>query len=89
VGQEQGPLSLMSTIEELLGRKSRGSGLENLQYGRMDSSRSLRGTLYLLKLALTSPSCCPSIGIVRSRTQATELVLFFFVMSMNSKGHTE
>jgi hypothetical protein len=29
VGLERGPLSLVSTIEELLGRKSSGSGLES------------------------------------------------------------
>jgi hypothetical protein len=29
VGLERGPLSLVSAIEELLGRKSSGSGLEN------------------------------------------------------------
>jgi hypothetical protein len=29
VGLERGPLSLVSNIEELLGRKSSGSGLEN------------------------------------------------------------
>jgi hypothetical protein len=29
VGPERGPLSLVNTIEELLGRKSRGSGQEN------------------------------------------------------------
>jgi hypothetical protein len=34
VGLEWGPLSLMSTIQELLGRKSIGSGLENWEYGR-------------------------------------------------------
>jgi hypothetical protein len=34
VGLERGPLSLVSTIEELLGRKSSGSSLENLDYGR-------------------------------------------------------
>jgi hypothetical protein len=39
VGLEQRPLSLVSTIEELLGRKSSGSGLESLEYGRKDSSR--------------------------------------------------
>jgi hypothetical protein len=39
VGLERGPLSLMSTIEELLGRKSRGSGLETREYGRWDVSR--------------------------------------------------
>jgi hypothetical protein len=38
VGLERGPLSLVSTIEELLGRKSRGSGLEIREYGRRDPS---------------------------------------------------
>jgi hypothetical protein len=33
VGLEQGPLSLVSTIEELLEKKSSGSGLENREYG--------------------------------------------------------
>jgi hypothetical protein len=32
VGLERGPLSLVSTIEELLGRKSSSSGLENQEY---------------------------------------------------------
>jgi hypothetical protein len=35
----RGPLSLVSTIEELLERKSSGSGLESRDYGRRDSSR--------------------------------------------------
>jgi hypothetical protein len=39
VGMERGPLSLVSTIEEVLGRKSSGSGLENRDYGRRDPSR--------------------------------------------------
>jgi hypothetical protein len=33
------PLSLVSTTEELLGRKSRGSGLENRDYGHRNPSR--------------------------------------------------
>jgi hypothetical protein len=36
VGLERGPLSLVSTVEELLGRKSSGSGLETREYGRRD-----------------------------------------------------
>jgi hypothetical protein len=39
---ELGPLSLVSTIEELLGRKSSGSGLENQDYGRKDPPRRPR-----------------------------------------------
>jgi hypothetical protein len=36
VGLERGPLSLMSTIEELLGRKNSGSGAEKREHGRRD-----------------------------------------------------
>jgi hypothetical protein len=72
VSLKRGPLSLVSTIEELLERKSSGSGLENREYGRRDPSRLLRGTLYPHKLALYSPtSGGPSVGIVRSQTQVT------------------
>jgi hypothetical protein len=39
VGLERGPLSLVSTIEELLGRNNSGSGLENREYGRGDPLR--------------------------------------------------
>jgi hypothetical protein len=73
---ERGPLSLVSTIEELLGRKNSGSGLEIREYGRRDPSRWPYGTLYPQKLTLTSPiSGGRSVGIVRSRTQATECSL--------------
>jgi hypothetical protein len=67
----------MSTIEELLERKGSGSGPENRDYGSRDPSRWPRGTLYPQKLALTSPtSGGRSLGIVRSRTQATEFLLY-------------
>jgi hypothetical protein len=38
MGLERCPLSLVSTIEELLGRKSSGCGLENRDYGRRRST---------------------------------------------------
>jgi hypothetical protein len=38
VDLERGPLSLMSTIEELLERKSSSSGLENRDFGRRGSA---------------------------------------------------
>jgi hypothetical protein len=76
VGLERGPISLVSTIEELLGRKCSGSSLKIKEYGRKDPSRWLRGNLYPQKLALTSPtSGGRSVGIVRSRSQAME---FFY-----------
>jgi hypothetical protein len=69
VDLERGLLSLVSTTEELLERKSSESGLENREYGHRDPS----STLYPQKLALTSPtSSGRSVGIVRPRTQAKE-----------------
>jgi hypothetical protein len=76
MGLEQRPLSLVSTTEELLGRNSRGSGLENREYGRGDPLRWPRDTLYPQKLALTSPtSCGRSVGTVRLRAKTTEFFL--------------
>jgi hypothetical protein len=46
VGLEWDPLSLVSTIEELLGRNSSGSGLEIREYSRGDPLCSPRNTLY-------------------------------------------
>jgi hypothetical protein len=54
-------------------KKSSSSGLESREYGLRDPSRWPFGTLYPQKLALTSPtSGSRSVGVVRSRTQATE-----------------
>jgi hypothetical protein len=39
LGLERGPLSLASTIEELLGRNSNGSGLEGQVYGNGDPTQ--------------------------------------------------
>jgi hypothetical protein len=39
LGSHEGERSLVSTTEELLGRKSSGSGLENRDYGRRNPSR--------------------------------------------------
>jgi hypothetical protein len=84
VGLERGPLSLVSTIEELLERKSSGSGLESQQYGRSDPSHWPRGTVYPKKLVLISPtSGRRSVGILRSRTRATEFV-WYTVWRMSS-----
>jgi hypothetical protein len=86
---ERGPFRLVSTIEELLERKSSDSGLENRDYGR-------RGPAVLTtrypsirkkkKFTLTSPtSGGRSVGIVRSRTLATEFVVvcLYYVMKTN------
>jgi hypothetical protein len=81
VGLERGPLSLVSTAEELLETKSSGSGLENREHGHRDTSRRTRGTIYLQKLVLTSTtSGGRSVGTVRSRTQATELLVINLIL---------
>jgi hypothetical protein len=86
MGLERGPLSLVSTIEELLGRNSSGCGLETREYGRGDPLRWLRDTLYPQKLALTSQtSDGRSADLVRLRAKATE---FFLVESWNPFSYT-
>jgi hypothetical protein len=76
VGLERGPLSLVSTIEELLGRSS-GSGLENREYCRRVSSRWLRDTIYPQTAALTSSTGgSRPVGIVHSQTKVTELIIW-------------
>jgi hypothetical protein len=84
VSLELGPLSLVSTTEELLGRKGSDFGLESRKYGRMHPSRWPRGTVYPQKLALTSPtSGGRSAGIVRSRIQSPE---FSLILVGNDQG---
>jgi hypothetical protein len=77
VGLERGPLSLVSTIVELLQRKSSGSGLET-EITAVGIRRADHATLlYPQKLTLTSPTNSGHfVGIVRSRTQATEYLLY-------------
>jgi hypothetical protein len=62
------------------------AGLQNREYGRRDPSRWPHDTLYQQKLALTSPTGGGRwIGIVRSRTQATE---FFYDAQMKELEYT-
>jgi hypothetical protein len=94
VGLKRGALSLVSTTEELLGRKSSGSGLEIREYVREDPLRWTRDTPLSANLTLTSPtSGGRSVGIVRSWTQTMEFVcsiLFCFVydifIQLNNKS---
>jgi hypothetical protein len=72
VGLERGVLSLMSIIEELLGRNSSGSGVE-IEITAVGIRSADHVALYQQKLALTSrTSGGRLVSIVRSRTQATE-----------------
>jgi hypothetical protein len=78
VGLERGPLSSVSTIGELLGRKSSVSGLEteNTAIGTHCADQATPSNPQ--KLALTSPtSGSRSADIVCSQTKATEFVFYF------------
>jgi hypothetical protein len=87
VSLERGPLSLVSTTEELLGRKSSDSGLEIREYGRRDPPRWPRGTLYPKKFALTSSTCDGrSAAIVRLLTQATEFRLLLYDLRLSKRA---
>jgi hypothetical protein len=69
----------VSTIEELLGRKSSGFGLESREYGRRNLSRKPRGSPYPNKFALTLPTKGGrSVGTIPSRTRATEFCFIWF-----------
>jgi hypothetical protein len=52
MGLERGPLSLVSTIEELLGKKSSDSGLEKREYGSRDPLPAKVGTNFAEKRRL-------------------------------------
>jgi hypothetical protein len=81
MGLEWGPLSLVSTTEELLDRKVAAPVWKTENTGRRDPSRRPRGTPYPQKLAITSPtSGGRSVDIVRSRTQTMEFS--FFVLAV-------
>jgi hypothetical protein len=88
VDLEQGPLSLTSTTEELLGRKNSGSGpkKKKQEYNRRNPSGWPRDTFYPQNLVLTSPTIGGhSVGIVHSRTQTTEFLYLplFDVLTAN------
>jgi hypothetical protein len=73
VGLERGPLSLASTVEELLGRKSRNPRLRLQEIRRAEYATPL----YPQTFALTSSTWGGrSVGKVLSRTQVTEFSLF-------------
>jgi hypothetical protein len=66
MGLERGPLSLVSTTEELLERKGSGSGLETENTAVGICRADYATTVYQQKLALTLPkSGSSSVTIVR------------------------
>jgi hypothetical protein len=78
VGLERGPLSLVSTTEELLERKCSGSGLESREYGLGIRHADHVAPSIRKKVALTSlTSGGRSVGIVNLWIEATEGFLRF------------
>jgi hypothetical protein len=71
---ERGPLSLVSTIEELLERKSSGSGLESPEYGSRDVTLTMWHSLSANVGTNFADKRRFSVGIVRSHTQAPEFI---------------
>jgi hypothetical protein len=76
----QGPLSLVSTFEVLLGRKSSGSGLEteNTAVGISHADHVASSIRKSWLTAATSGGS--SVGTVRSRTQNTKFSLVLFTI---------
>jgi hypothetical protein len=74
----RGRLVLGSTIEELLERKSSGSGLEKRDYGHRGLATLTTRHPSIRKTSSTSGGL--SVGIALSRTQTTEHVVFRFCL---------
>jgi hypothetical protein len=80
VGLERGPLSLVSATEELFERKVAAPIQKTEITAVGDPLRWPHDTFYPQNLALTWPtSGGRSVGIVRSRTRATEFVSLFSI----------
>jgi hypothetical protein len=63
VSLKRDPLSLVSTTEELLERKSRDCGLENREYGRRDPPHSPHDALYPQKIGTSGGRSVGNISL--------------------------
>jgi hypothetical protein len=81
VGLERGPLSLVSTTEELLGINSSGSCLEIWEYRHRDPLRRRRGTPLSAKVRTNFDDKWRSLGQYSYLADLGHGVQFFFSFS--------
>jgi hypothetical protein len=80
VGLERGPLSLVSTAEELLDRKVAAPvyKIENTAVGIRHAEHVAPSNLKSWQSLRRQAAVARSVGIVRSRTQTTEFFYYYY-----------